>query len=389
MLNQNKLKGKDLKAFAIDVVPYCCDPEDVKFRMKELKRLIKTYGGVSLVRKIQKKDKPDYNTYIGSWKLDEIVREMKARDANLLIIWNKLKPKQIYNINKKLKKIDAQARDRVDLILKIFEKAASTMESKLQIELASIRHMGPRIYGMGMELSRQWGGGIWAKWKWEKNTEIMERHLQEREEQIKKKLEKYENVREQHRKGRRKKNLDTVWIVGYTNAGKTTLLNALSKKWGDEKDQLFATLSTQVGKMYVWTDKKNYEGQEILLSDTIGFIQDLPPQLIQAFKSTLEDSVHSDLLLEVIDASDQKRIQDKISVVDKILNDIWTEQKRIYVFNKVDRISKKEKKKLEEKYEWLDPIFISAREEKGLDALKKKIVEKLGYEVKEYDDLGW
>ena len=150
---------------------------------------------------------------------------MELQDANLLIIGNALKPHQIYNINEKLKEKGIKAWDRIDLILKIFEKNAKTNESRLQIELAAIKHMGPRIFNMGMELGKQSGKG-----SGETNTEIMKRHLARRELDIKKDLEKYKKVRENHRLARQRKGFITAGIVGYTNAGKSTLLNALTKK---------------------------------------------------------------------------------------------------------------------------------------------------------------
>ncbi len=190
-----------------------------------------------------------YKNYIWWGKLDEIMAEMQEQNANLLILWNILKPIQIYNINEKLKPIGAKAWDRIDLILKIFEKNAKTMESRLQIELASIKHMWPRIFWMSEELWSQWSG--WSKlsrWKWETNTEIMKRHLKEREIQIKKELEQYKKVRAEHRKSRSKKWLNTVWVVWYTNAWKSSLMNVLTKKWVLSEDKLFATLWTSVWK---------------------------------------------------------------------------------------------------------------------------------------------
>ena len=198
------------------------------------------------MKHVQNKETPDYDTFMGEWRLDMIIEEMEEKGANLLVLWNPLKPSQIYNINEKLKFIWAKAWDRVDLILKIFERNARSRESILQIELASIKHMWPRIYNMWMELWKQAG-----KWKWETNTEIMKRHLSKREIQVKQELEKYSKVREQHRQWRAKKWMLTVGVVGYTNAGKSTLTNYYTKKWVLAEDKLFATLWTSVGKMFV------------------------------------------------------------------------------------------------------------------------------------------
>ncbi len=417
-IQQKVWYGKEkLRVFIADIIPDCCPRESMDDRIIELENLVNTYWWLVVLKKIQKRWIPDYKTYIWSGKLDEIIEEMRIKWANLLIFGNILKPLQIYNINEKLKLIWAKAWDRVDLILKIFEKNAKTEESKLQIELASIKHMWPRIFGMWMQLSRQ---GWWtklARWQWETNTEIMKRHLQKLEENIKKDLEKYTKVRQEHRKWRKNKGYFTVWIVWYTNAWKSSLLNILTWKWVLAEDKLFATLWTSVGKMWIengfqidkltnwkleqsekwikssWKkikDKVSNEDiisnnreftynkwVEILLNDTIWFIRDLPPELIKAFASTLEDSIESDLLLHVIDASD-KKINEKIKVVEDILDSIWAKQKRIYVFNKIDLLSKKDLINIKKSFKSLMPVFVSTYEKIGLEDLKVKIIENLG-----------
>lgn len=365
-----------LKVFLADIVPKDVRlKQNMEDRMVELENLVKTYNGVVIMKHVQNKEVPDYDTFMGEWRLDEIIEEMEEAGANLLVLWNPLKPSQIYNINEKLKFIGAKAWDRVDLILKIFEKNARSRESILQIELASIKHMWPRIYDMWMELWKQAG-----KWKWETNTEIMKRHLTKREIQVKSELEKYSKVREQHRQWRAKKGILTVGVVGYTNAGKSTLTNYYTKKWVLAEDKLFATLWTSVGKMFVeatYDEKTNIyiPPKEILINDTIWFIRELPPKLVDAFKSTLEDSVESNLLLHIIDASDPK-LEEKIKVVEEILEKIWANQKRINVFNKIDSrdVSLKH---LQEKFADLDPIFISVNENIGMQELKEIIIKEI------------
>ena len=397
--------GKEtLKVFIADIIPTCCARENMEDRIVELENLVLTYGWLVIIKHIQKRWVPDYNTYIWSWKLDEIIEEMKIEWANLLIFWNILKPHQIHKVNEKLRAIWAKAWDRVDLILKIFEKNAKTTESRLQIELASIKHMWPRLFGMGMELSRQWWWSKLARWKWETNTEIMKRHLRSMEDNIKKELEKYAHVREEHRKWRKKKWFFTVGIVGYTNAWKSSLLNALTGKWVLSEDKLFATLGTSVGKMWISSHPELVSGSimhwkhkelsikdsgsgpewqfsytkwtEILLNDTIWFIRDLPPDLIKAFASTLEDSIESDLLLHIVDASD-KKIEEKIKVVDDILDSIKATQTKLYVFNKIDLLTKTDLTALKKSFKSLKPIFVSSYEKLGLDKLKKEIVKKI------------
>jgi len=354
-----------LKVFLADIVPKDVRlKQNMEDRMVELENLVKTYNGVVIMKHVQNKEVPDYDTFMGEWRLDEIIEEMEEAGANLLVLWNPLKPSQIYNINEKLKFIWAKAWDRVDLILKIFERNAKSREAKLQIELASIKHMWPRIYDMWMELGKQAG-----KWKWETNTEIMKRHLSKREIQVKSELEKYSKVREQHRQGRAKKWMLTVGVVGYTNAGKSTLTNYYTKKWVLAEDKLFATLGTSVGKMFIeatYDEKTNVyiPPKEILINDTIWFIRELPPKLVDAFKSTLEDSVESNLLLHVIDASDPK-LEEKIEVVEEILEKIWAKQIRINVFNKIDILDNE--KDLRERFSHLNPMFISVKNNIWMD----------------------
>lgn len=382
----------ELKVFIADILPADLEiRQNMEDRMMELENLVNTYGWVVIVKHIQNKSVPDYNTFIGEGRLDDIIEEMKEEKANILILWNILKPRQIYTINEKLKPIWAKAWDRVDLILKIFEKNAFSKEAKLQIELAAIKHMWPRIFDMGMELWKQ----SW-QWKWETNTEIMKRHLAKREIHIKDELNHFAKVREQHRQSRDRKWINTVGVVWYTNAWKSTLTNSLTKKWVLAEDKLFATLWTSVGKMFIPAsyNEKTWayiSPKEVLINDTIWFIRELPPKLIDAFKSTLEDSIQSDLLLHVIDASDPK-LDVKIKVVEEILENIWANQKRINVFNKIDYLEKWKFKLdldweekiypskldyLKEKFAYLNPIFISASEKVGLEELKEKIVNSL------------
>lgn len=326
-----------MKTIIIDIAPHWISHEELNHRMNELESLVTTFGGVTIVKRVQKRFTPDYRTFIGSGKLDEIIAIGNELGAELLIIWNIMKPAQIWNVNEHLRKSKSklQAWDKVDLILKIFALHAVSPESKLQIELAAIKHMWPRIYGMWMELSRQGGGSKNAKGQWETNTEIMKRHLREKERVLLEKLKVYERTRSLHRENRKRQWLPTIGIVGYTNAGKSSLFNTITKKWVLAEDKLFATLGTSVWKMWI----QNSSGWDnFLLNDTIGFIRDLPPNLVAAFHSTLEDSIESDLLLHVIDASDPW-IDEKITIVDETLAQIGAKQKRFYVFNKIDSIT--------------------------------------------------
>jgi len=273
-----------------------------------------------------------------------------------------------------------QVWDRIDLILKIFAKHAHTAEAKLQITLASIQHMGPRIYRMGMDLSQQ-GGGIGTRGAGETNTEKMRRHLAAQADTIRKKLEHFARVRETHRKGRERAGMRTAAIVGYTNAGKSSLLNALTRKGAYVADELFATLDTRVGKLRLGGAAG---GVDILLSDTIGFIQDLPPSLVAAFRSTLEEAVHADLLLHVVDASDP-RADEKVAVVEDILCQLGAMGvPRLRVWNKTDaagapRVASLRKSLLGRGVragaEPLPSFYVSARSGEGLEELKAGIAD--------------
>ncbi len=374
-------KQNELRVYVVDVIPPIFPQEFIQDRLLELESLVNTYKWVVIVKVVQKRSQPDYRTYVWSGKLDEIKEDMIANRANLLIIWNIMKPGQIYNVSELFRKDGIQVWDRVDLILKIFERHATSTEARLQIELAAIHHMWPRIFGMGMELSRQWWGTWWSGWRagrwiWETNTERMRRHLKDKKLVIQKELEKYKKVRGLHRAGRVRRDLFTVGIVWYTNAGKSALMHALTGKNILVEDKLFATLGTAVWEMKPPTDgdRSLYASKKTLVNDTIWFIRDLPPDLIEAFTSTLEDSIHSQLLLHVVDAADPK-ISDKMHVVDTILHKIQAQQPRRYVFNKSDLLTPEQRKKIQEDYADFNPLFVSAHTWEWLNELKTYILQ--------------
>lgn len=319
------------KTILADLIHFRASAREASDRMEELEELVRTYGGAVVVKNIQRKEKPDGRTFIGKGKVEEILEDAKKLGATLLVVNHVLKPSQIFHLEEELKPAKMRVWDRTDLILNIFDKHAKTTEAKLEIELARIRHMGPRIYDMGEQLGRQRGGTGTRGGSGEGNTEAMKRHLKEQERAIMKKLETYQGVRDRQRERRDKMRQRTVALVGYTNAGKTSLLNALTKRKEYAANALFATLDTRVGTMYLPALEST-----ALLSDTIGFIQGLPPELLASFRSTLSEAISADLLLHVIDAADDKR-EEKIAVVDDILKKLGvTDTPVIRVFNKID-----------------------------------------------------
>jgi len=368
---------KQTRAILIDVIKTETSKEQAERRLEELESLVLTFGGVVAVKTIQQRILPDYATYIGKGKVNEIADLAHQHEAEVLVVNNLLKPRQLFKLNEIYRKKDIKLRawDRVDLILKIFSQHAKSTEAKLQIELASIKHMGPRIFGMGIELSRQAGAIGLRAGQGESNTELMKRHLQKQELSILKKLEHYEKIQEGHRKRRRRQNLKTVALVGYTNAGKSSLLKALTKKDVYIADELFATLSTRVGKLYIPPKDYTKPGSEILISDTIGFIQDLPPDLIQAFKSTLAETIEADLILHVIDITDPE-IDDKIKCVEKILKQLGIKDTpKIYAFNKIDLIDHYEILHKEERKR----VYPVHKSNKSIMKAGVGVVEKLGW----------
>jgi GTP-binding protein HflX len=394
------------KAVLIDIISSDITKRESELRLEELNSLVKTYGGVSSEYIVQKRSSPNYKTYVGEGKLTELLdRFENFDDLDVIIINNILKPRQIYNLEEfcinyqiEKKKEDEESLrwenpkkikvwDRVDLILKIFDKHATTVEAKLQIELASIKHMGPRIFGMGLELSRQ-AGGIGTIGAGESNTQMMKRHLQKREKLIEGKIEQYGDVQRRHRDSRRNKNFKTIALAGYTNAGKSTLKRALTKKQNTYvADELFATLDSTVGELYLPVSQ-----QKVMIADTIGFIQDLPPDLIDAFKSTLAEIVEADIIFHLIDISD-KSLFLKIRVVEDVLRQLHVDKdkEKYYIFNKLDKLDEavaegemtlEEKDtlimRLKSEFAAFFPIFISATDKSSLSELIEGIDLKFG-----------
>lgn len=358
-------KNTGLRFILVNVVPTVVNDGAALYDLEELKSLVLTFGGAVIVKVIQRKSHPDAHTYMGSGKAAEVAEMIKPERIDVVVLNAVVKPTQLFHLTQMFWKANPNIRvwDRIDLILHIFEKHVHTAEAKLQIELARMRHMGPRIYGMGFVLSRQ-GGGIGTRGLGETNTELMKRHWRREMKKTQEKLEKLVADREAKMARRRENGLQTISIIGYTNAGKTSLFNLLTKKKKYAADALFATLDSHVGKVYVPSLQK-----EVLVSDTIGFIQNLPTKLIDAFKSTLLESMHADLLVHVIDASDPLKFH-HIDVVQQVLQDLGAHNKKqIYVFNKMDKAVDIDKAMIQEHFAEYKPQFISVKEAAGTTQL--------------------
>ena len=349
------------------------DKERTLADFEEAQSLVHTYGGEVFAAVSQNSTRRDQSTFIGTGKAHEVIDTITKEKIDIVVINDNVKPGQLFTLKKifEVGNPRIEVWDRADLILHIFSKHASTAEAKLQIKLAFMRHMGPRIYGMGMELSQQ-AGGIGTVGIGETNTERMQRHWRQEVRSVRKQLAKLEANRSNQMDTRKKSGLSTISIIGYTNAGKTTLFNALASEHKLVDNALFVTLDSNVSKLYLPKIQK-----EVYLTDTIGFIQNLPPQLIDAFKSTLMETIRADTLLHMIDASDIW-MDDKIQAVEEILQDLRIDTtNQIYVFNKIDRAKNINKQELIKRYSAFHPQFVSAYSRQGIPQLLAAIQELL------------
>lgn len=360
----------------IDVISPSQKTEDATRNLEELKSLVSTYHGIDIVDIIQHRTRPDKATFIGSGKVTELVDIVRREKIDIVVVNAIVNPSVLFNLTQYLwvDNPKIQVWDRVDLILNIFDKHAHTAEAKLQIELARMYHMGPRIYGLGLTYFSRQSGGIGTKGQGETNIELMKRHWRN---QIKIKKDELKNLSTQHQlqiERRKFNNIQSVSIVGYTNAGKTSLFNYLTRRKKTVENALFVTLDSVTGRLYLPTLKK-----EITISDTIGFIKDLPTTLIESFKSTLLESINADLILHVIDINDPEMDQ-KIWVVNNILKELEVHSKKIiYVFNKIDAFSGNGEvllKKINDNYAPYSPQYISVTTDYGIKKLLIQI-EKL------------
>ena len=328
---------------------------------EELKDLLETAGGESVGMVLQQKDSPDPRTFIGQGKVDEVRQLVRTMGADMVIFDNALSPSQQRVLGEELK---VGVLDRSALILDIFAQRARTREGRLQVELAQYKYLLPRLIGMWSHLERQ-EGAIGTRGPGETQLETDRRHIRRKISKLEEELRDVRRVRATQRQRREKNEVPVVAIVGYTNAGKSTLLNKLTGSEIPANNRLFDTLDTTTRTLEI------SDTCTVLLSDTVGFIRKLPHHLVEAFKATLEELSFADLLLHVIDASNPEW-REQAQVVDKLILELGAEQTpRIEVFNKCDKWTGEIRPHGE------DIVSISAKTGEGLDKLLEAIGKRL------------
>jgi GTPase len=330
--------------------------------LAELKELLRTAGVATVGEATQQRPKPDPDRYFGRGRLQELKSEIAAAGANLVACDDELAPRQERNLEEAL---GVPVVDRTSVILDIFADHAHSAEGKLQVELAQLEYNMARMRGLWTHLERL-GGGIGTRGPGETQIETDRRLARNRIAALRRRLGQLERNRGVMRARREASSLPRIALAGYTNAGKSTLLNALTGAEVEVRDRLFHTLDPT-------TRTFELSGRDYLLTDTVGFIEKLPHQLVEAFKATLEETVLADLILHVVDASaaEERRVAD-MQAVDEVLEEIGAGEKpRLLVFNKIDLLSAEERRETE--LDHPEAVLVSAQEGEGLDALSERI----------------
>lgn len=355
---------KETKERVILVGVQADDNEDTEKSLDELEELAQTAGAETVGRIIQNREQIHPGTYVGKGKLDEIKNLLWETDATGIICDDELSPAQLGNLQDAL---DTKVMDRTLIILDIFAERASTNEGKIQVELAQLKYRQSRLVGLGKSLSRL-GGGIGTRGPGEKKLEMDRRLIKGRIAQLNRELKDVKRHREVTREQRSRNHIPVIAIVGYTNAGKSTLLNRLTGASVLEEDKLFATLDPTTRGL------KLPSGQEVLLTDTVGFIRKLPHHLIEAFKSTLEEAKYADMILHVVDVSNPQMDEQMYTVYETLQNLDVKDKVVITAFNKQDRLTEVP---IIHDFKADHIVNISARTGQGLDALQSVIEQIL------------
>jgi GTP-binding protein HflX len=343
---------------------------DAERSLDELAGLADAAGAQVVLRMLQERPKPDPSTFLGAGKVETLAASCAETGADLVVFDNELTPAQLRQIEEK---VGRKIIDRTQLILDIFARRARTREGKLQVELAQLKYLLPRLVGAGGALSRL-GGGIGTRGPGETKLETDRRRIRSRIHAISVDIEKVRQRRAQLRERRRKASVPTVALVGYTNAGKTTLFNVLTRADADASDALFVTLDPLVRQVRL------PDNRELLVSDTVGFIDRLPHALVAAFRATLEEVADADLVLHVIDASAADR-QRRVSAVRQVLADVGaTEVPLIDVYNKCDQLTTDERRRLQDADP--DALCISALTRENVGELVDVIASRLALDVR-------
>ena len=355
---------KDVQEKVILVGVSTDDNDDTQKSLDELEELAATAGAVTVGRVVQNLDQIHPGTYVGKGKLEEIKDLLWETEATGIICDDELSPIQLGNMEDAL---DTKVMDRTLIILDIFAGRASTNEGKIQVELAQLKYRQSRLTGLGKSLSRL-GGGIGTRGPGEKKLELDRRLIKSRIAQLNRELKDVKRHREVTREQRNKNKIPVIAIVGYTNAGKSTLLNRLTGAGVLEEDKLFATLDPTTRNL------KLPSKQEVLMTDTVGFIRKLPHHLIEAFRSTLEEAKYADMILHVVDASNPQ-VDEQMYIVYETLQNLEVKNKPIITaFNKQDKL---EGKPILRDFKADHVVRISARTGEGLDELQSVIEEVL------------
>lgn len=352
-------------------------PEQFEDGLAEIRRLVDTAGGEVLQTLQQKRSRPHPQTVVGAGKVDEIALTVQTIGANLVVFDRDLSPAQARNLESRL---GVSVVDRTEVILDIFAQRAQSRAGKLQVELAQLEYMLPRLTGRGKAMSRL-GGGIGTRGPGETKLETERRAIQRRIARLQQEVNQLQAHRGRMRQKRQKHDIPTVAVVGYTNAGKSTLLNTLTNAEVYTADQLFATLDPTTRRLTI-PDAITEEPCSILLTDTVGFIHELPPPLVDSFRATLEEVTEADALLHVVDLS-HPAWQNHIRSVMSILGEMPVTPGPILVaFNKIDQVGSETLALAQE--EFPQGIFISASKRLGLETLRQKLAQLINYVIAPY-----